>query len=380
MGEFSVMQILQHRKDLYNDAENPLYDAGHTPILGASGMLQDHADRVSNLETIHGKLGWHGIQVKEASYFRPDDMMVYYGWINSFNSGTNGWNNETVAQDLAKYEVLVFGSGIAAPAHGDYANTSVIVARIKALRPEGKIFGYVATTLSLSNFEDQVDDWDNLNVQGIMMDEAGYDYGTNRADFNARVDYVHAKGMIVMANAWNEDHVIGTVDDVSYPNSTYNSGAVASSLGANDWYMLESAPINTTAFSGADGYQPASDWAARGVKAISRRATYGINTCAVGIINDDNADGQDLFDFGFIAALMFSLDAFSISDTSYGSGSAKGKWWTRPDVSGMGMIHWLNPSVQVDVGDSDVYIRYVQFGKLKIDFSTSAQDSEIVKH
>jgi len=45
----------------------------------------------------------------------------------------------------------------------------------------------------------------------------------------------------------------------------------------------------------------------------------------------------------------------------------------------MGMIYNRSPSVQVDVGDADVYWRYVDFGKFKLDFSDSAQDSGITK-
>jgi hypothetical protein len=39
----------------------------------------------------------------------------------------------------------------------------------------------------------------------------------------------------------------------------------------------------------------------------------------------------------------------------------------------------LSASVQVDTGDADVYLRYVDFGILKVDFSTSAQTSSITR-
>lgn len=67
-GAFLPMQILLQRDDMYNDPENPLYHNSKSPILGPSGILVDHANRVLNLETIHGKLGWHNQQIQKASY------------------------------------------------------------------------------------------------------------------------------------------------------------------------------------------------------------------------------------------------------------------------------------------------------------------------
>lgn len=381
-GPFYLMQELEHRKDLYNDTENPLYKAGHTPILGAGGILVDHADRIENIETIHAKLGWHNQQITQATYTRPKDILIYYGWLNSFNSGVHGWNNEKVAQEMAKYNLIIFGDGVEDPSHGDYANTQIIIPRIKVLNPNALIFGYVSVNQLYANFQTKVDQWNTLAVHGIFMDEAGYDYGKTRAEFNTCVDYVHGKSSAnkAFANAWNTDHVLGTTNDASFPNSTYNSGLVASKLTTNDYILLESFPINTTAYSGSNGYESKSDWLVRGVKAVSLRNTYGVNFVGCGIINDGNTKESNLFQFGFISALMFSLEAFGTSDTGYGSGSAKTKFITRPDVSKIGVIWNLSPSVTVDAGDADIYLRYVENAKLLVDFSSGAQTSSINKY
>jgi len=379
-GPFLVMQVLTNRRELFNDVENPIYDSSITPLLGSGGS-------VTNLNNIHGKLGWHNQEVQQAMWQRPTDLLIYYGYPNSFNSAVNSWNNEKVAQDMAKYGIVVLGNGVANPSHPDYSNTEVIVPRIKALNPGCKIFGYVTVNQSTGDFEDEVDEWEVLEVDGIFMDEAGYDYGSvatnGRVAFNTKVDYVHDQtyAKLCFVNAWNMDHIIGTANDPSYPNSTWNSGAVASDLTANDWYLLESYPINTTAYTAStpDGYEPKADWASRGVKAQGHRATYGINLAGSGIINNSNVDGQGLFDFLFVSAMIFSLDAVGSSDTSYGASSAAVDWWTRPDVSKMGPLYSLNASVQVDVGDSDVYGRYVDFGRFALDFSDSAQAAAVTK-
>jgi len=378
-GRFSRMQPLVNRRELFNDTDNPLYIEGFTPILGPQGWAEDHGDRIGNLETIHGKLGWHNQQVEQARYIQPKDLLIYYGWLNAFNSAEYAWNNEKVAQGLSKYAILVFGDGIQDPSHGDYSNTQVIIPRIKALNPSALIFGYVTVNQTLANFQTKAVQWNTLGVHGIFMDEAGYDYGKTRAEFNERVDYVHALSTtkLVFANAWNTDHILGTANDPSYPNSTYNPSLLASHLTTTDWALLESFPINTTAYSGTGGYEAKADWAARGVKMVGLRATYGVNFAACGVINNDNASGLALFKFGFVSSLMFSLEAWGTSDTDYGASSAAVKFWDRPSAAGLGNVWTLNPSVQNDVGDNDVYHCYLEFGHLKLDFSTGAQLSAI---
>jgi len=380
-GPWNVMQILQHRKDLYNDSDSPLYDAEHQPILGTGGILEDHGDKITNLENIHAKLGWHNQQVLQALYAKPKDLLIYYGWTNSFNSGVNGWDNWKVALDMSRYELVVFGAGIEDSGHGDHSNCQAIINYIKSLNPNTKLFGYVSTNQTYANFTSKTDDWDDMGVHGIFMDESGYDYGKNRGEFNDRVDYVHGKGLIAFANAWNTDHILGTANDASYPNSTYNSGAVESKLNTSDWILMESFPVNTTAYTDStpDGYEAKAEWAARGSKLLSLRATYGVNFAGSCVIADGVSGEQDFFDFGFISALMWSLEAFGSSDTSYGSSSAKTAYLTRPNTEGLRSLWSLNPAIRNDVNDNDIYRRFVEHAQMYVDFSTSAQASGLTK-
>ena len=314
-------------------------------------------------------------------YSKPKDLLIYYGYPNSFNSGVHAWYNEGVAQEMAQYGLIVLGNGVANPTHPDYANTSIIIPRIKALNPNTLIFCYVSVNQTLVNFQTGVDQSDTLGVHGIFMDEAGYDYGKTRVEFNDRVDYVHGKSnsSLCFANAWNTDNILGVADDASFPNSTYNTGAIESNLTTNDWILAESFPINTTAFTAStpNGYETKSDWYVRGEKIKNLRYTYGVNFAGCGIINDGNSEEQNLFNFGFVSAMMYNLEAFGTSDTSYGSGSAKTKFISRPDVSKMGVVWNIYPSVTVNTLDADVYHRYVENAKLSLDFSDSAQISRI---
>jgi hypothetical protein len=373
-GPFYLMQQLVNRREIFNDSENPLYVADHIPLIGATGS-------VTNLNNIHGKAGWHHQEEIKQGWRRPTDVLFYYGYPNAFNSAINGWVNEKVAQDMAKYGVVVLGNGVQDPGHADYGNTTVIIPRVKALNPECKIFGYVSLNQTQGNFETKVGQWETLQVHGIFIDEAGYDYGKTRAEFNTAVAYVHARtyAKIAFANAWNTDHVLGTANDVSFPNSTFNPTPVESNLTADDWILLESLAVNTTAYAGNAGYASKDDWIARIDKAAYLRYTYSVNFAGIGMINDDNSNGQALFNFSFTSALMGCLEAHGTSSTNYGASTAQVKLWTRPDTSKIGYVWNLSPAIVVDAGDADVYHRYAEFAKMSLDFSTGAQASRIVR-
>jgi hypothetical protein len=342
-----------------------------------------YEDRVANLENIHAKLGWHNQEVIKATYRRPKDLLIYYGWPNAFNSASNQWNNEKVAQDMAKYTLIVLGAGLEDPSHGDYSNTQIIIPRIKALNPNALIFGYVTVNQDISPFQTKVDQWETLQVHGIFMDEAGYDFGKTRAEFNTRVDYVHGKTNAnkCFANAWNTDHILGTANDPSYPNTTYNPGEVESNLNIYDWALLESFGVNTAAYTGSGqyGFEPSTQWAARGVKFMGLRATYGVNFAGVGIINNGNSNGIALAHFGFVSSLMWSLEGWGTSDTNYGASSAAVDYWSKPDITEIGAVWSLNPSVQNDVNDNNLYHRYVGSAKLTLNCTPGGQSSSIAE-
>lgn len=267
--------------------------------------------------------------------------------------------------------------------HTDFANTYEIIRRILLLNPNSKVFGYVTVNQTLSAFQTQVDEWNTLGATGIFLDEAGYDYGsvsTNGRDaFNTKVDYVHGKtsANTCFVNSWNWDHVLGTANDPSYPNTTWNPSLNQSNLTQNDWALLESFGINTLVYTGTGGYEGKTNWLARGTKAVIHRYNYGINIAGVGVIDNGNANGQDLFQFGYVSACMWALECFGTSDSYYGSSSAMVDWWTRPSVSNLGKIWKLVPNISLSGLSSDVYFRYFKHGRLKLDFTSSSEDSVI---
>ena len=304
------------------------------------------------------------------------NLMIYYGWLNSFNSAQNSWNNEKVAQDLARYDVLVFGDGLADPTHGDYSNTQVIIPRIKVLNPHAKIFGYVSINQTLSNFETKVDDWNDLEIDGIFCDEAGYDFGTtstnDRKAFNEKIDHIHSRSYakIAFVNAWKPEHVLTTENDASYPNTTWNPDLHLSNLWESDWYLMESHGIKTD-----KTFEAHNQWQDRGDKIQEIIADKPIKVAAVSVVDDADSNGQDKFDFVYHSALAWNFDAVGVSDTSFGASSAKGKFWDRPDIGLLKKTIGVDKVVQQ--GTTGIHLCYKLHGKIKIDFTASSEASSL---
>ncbi len=381
-GVAVTMSILGMMKDLYNASTDPLYDSSFQPLLGSSGREVEHINRTANLENIHSNIGWHLRDIEKRTYQKPKNTIIYYGYPNSFNSNINVWNNENVAHDLKQFDIIVLGNGIADSSHGDYSNTSIIISRVKVLNPSTKIFGYVSVNQTQTAFESEVDEWEILQVDGIFLTEAGYDYGTtttnSRSAFNTKIDYVHEQtyANICFVNAWEMDHIIGTANDTSYPNTTWNTSGVESNLNSYDWYLLNSFAIDTTSYSARSGYELPADWNSRGQKAITHRYNYGINISGFSIINNSDVNGQHLFDFGYLSATMYGLEAYGSSANSYGSSAIVTKW-NRPNVTQAGYIWEDGPVVKVDTSDSDIYTRRTNGATFTIDFSSSSEYTHI---
>lgn len=307
---------------------------------------------------------------------KVSNSLIYYGWLNSFNSAQNGWDNEKVAQELARYTYLVFGDGIQNPSHGDYSNTQVIIARIIEINPACVIFGYVTINQSYNDFCTKADQWDDLGVDGIFMDEAGYDYGTvstnGRQAFNDKVDFVHglqnANGCFV--NSWKPRYVLGTEDDTNnYPNSTWNPQLLESNLNEYDIALLESCAVDSSG-----NYESGSQWFSRVDEWLDYRGEFGIDLVASSCISDSDQNGQAKFNFIYTSAMIASLEGVGSSDLNYGASSATSKMWQRPSTCDIGFVY---PEIQI-ANSGSKYFRYVLNGRLEIDFTTGSQSSSII--
>lgn len=311
-----------------------------------------------------------------AAASKPSTLLIYYGYLNSFDSAHLQWNNEKVAQAMSQYSICVFGAGIANPTHPDYANTVIIINRIKEINPSVVIYGYVQTDLPINDFKDQVNLWDNLGVEGIFLDRAGYDFGTNRVDFNNRILHIRSKlsANICFVNAWNQGHVVGIANDPSYPNMTFNPDGYPSLLNNKDIYLLESFAVNTTAYS--SGFAAISDWINRGQKASYFRKNNGIRVASVSIFDNTDPNGQSFSDFGYYASMGFGVEFYATATNNFGS-DGQVKYWKKPG----GAVEIVEPvGIIQDLSNLDKYFRYGKTSKLVITYSNTIHTGQVISY
>lgn len=176
-------------------------------------------------------------------------LLVYYGYPIAYKGL---WNAAAIIAEIAaNFSVWVVGDTYSDPTHEEYATTNTIVDGVRSAGV--KVYGYVpigqnTSGLTLTQMQTRVDQWDALGVDGIFLDEFGFDYGNTRARQKSIVDYVHGKGLPVCANAWTaEDFMCDHVSELPWPSNdwrytnfvTGNPANVALTRNTDDAYLIE---------------------------------------------------------------------------------------------------------------------------------------------
>ncbi len=204
-------------------------------------------------------------------------LLIYYGYPIAYKGI---WDAATVAQEISNnYKYWVVGDTYQDPLHSEYAST---VSIINAVRANGVIvYGYVpiglnTSGLSIGQIQTRVDQWVTIGVDGIFLDEFGFDYENTRQRQKDCADYVHGKGLPYCANAWtvhdfacdNISELPWASGDWRYDNfSTYNPTNMVLPRNPDDTYMFENFCWDHTG--------PSDIWATQERGAMVR--TMGIN-------------------------------------------------------------------------------------------------------
>lgn len=162
-------------------------------------------------------------------------------------------NDETVNEnfiDLLKtYQIAVFGSNLSV-ANGIAATDAYmgkLIRRLTANNETFKVYLYVSIGGSagyndtMENIKAKIDricdiDGNNTSAYGVFFDEAGWDFGQDRAWQNECIDYAHEKGLSVMFNAWSVTDTFAPANIEEFKNPTGEN----IHLNENDYFLLES--------------------------------------------------------------------------------------------------------------------------------------------
>jgi hypothetical protein len=243
---------------------------------------------------------------------RSPKLLFYYGTPQGVN---NLWDDNKAAQVFAQYDYVVFGNGLEDPGNTYNSSTTSIITKMRTLNSQVHVFGYIdlgvtSSNLSISTMQTMADQWQTTGADGIMLDEAGYDFHVPRSRLNTMVDYIHGKTMSAFVNAFTPDDVMSSAVDV-----TYNPSGTATHMDSRDYYLLESWLINTSAYSSAAGYTSFFNTRPRADSAIGYRNSLGVKVMAVGLVDYSSYSDEDntkFFKVNEAAALAFSLDGYGL--------------------------------------------------------------------
>ena len=189
---------------------------------------------------------------------------------------------------------------------------------------------------------------------GVFFDMAGYDYHVSRDKLNTYTDYVHSKGMYVMANAWVPSNLLSS--DV---HVTYNPLGTPTKLGNNDWILLESF-YSRGDDSYADEVSGMSTIMSRWLTSVE--LAHSLNVKVVSLADKFSTktlkeSEQDILN-SYLLSCMCGVDAWSFGTTDY----------TYPNVPVIKLGNTFTDSIkQISSG---YWERETDYGCVWFDFNT----------
>lgn len=223
---------------------------------------------------------------RRAFYFYNPDLKALLAQHTTYD-GTSA--TQQVAAFLAQFDEVVLdkdivlngtrpvgwpgGTGVVinpAGAYGVFAD-AVITAAL-ALNPSMKFYGYVPGgqgapsegpppifNFTAGEIEDVVDAFVSIGCTGMILDQAGGEFGCTRVIQNAFMAYCRSLGVSYILNAWFVDHVFSDQPDAAYAG--FNPGSVptifgdgGAPAGVEEAYLLESWVCNTQVSDQAYAY------------------------------------------------------------------------------------------------------------------------------
>lgn len=265
----------------------------------------------------------------------PQKLAIYYGWPSSVNAT---YTVAGAAGVFGDYDLVVLGAGLEKTSHGDHDNTQDIIDH--ADMADTKVFGYVdANESSLTVIEGAVDDWHAMGVDGIFVDQFGYDYGNvDRARQNAVVDHVHGKtapALDAFVNAWVIGDALGNA-----VHQTKNPSGTAHELEPTDWYLLESFATKNNDYDDTDTDADGDpDWKEKADATVTFAGD--VKFAAVGTTGSSTAGfAQAKADYSYAASAMYGLDAWGWGEKNFSSAGGADSLpfrarWTLPEGSAL---------------------------------------------
>jgi hypothetical protein len=330
--------------------------------------------------------GWAAADVN------PGSLLIYYG-IPSLINGAGG-DLDAAAGELGAYDFVVLGSGLEIPpgepgSSPEHAGTVAIVNR--PAMNDTFVFGYIDlgvanATIPLSDFTiaeiiERAGWWlDVVGVDGIFLDDFGYDFCVSRARQNDAILGIRAlrpgSPVPIVANAFQPADVFGSDPthpfltpwcDTTVPEPTFvpNPAQLASAMSADDYYLFESHQLINGDYEANDF---AFDWRFK-----SQYLANAQTTLDFGILSVTTVDGSDPYDesgffYSWFSAALYGHIATGWGEVLFSAPTSLAPFRTRPAVD-LGTL-FATPPVQS--ADFLEWSRVTDAGQITINTQTHA--------
>ncbi|MCK4660254.1 MAG: hypothetical protein KAV82_12095, partial [Phycisphaerae bacterium] len=289
----------------------------------------------------------------------PKDLLIYYSWPTSINGA---YSVAGAVNEFKQYDYVMLGDGLQDPGHGDHLNTIDIISQLHSVG-NTLVFGYIAIgvssqNLSMAEIQSRIDAWNAMGIDGIHLDEFGYDFLTSRDRQNAAVDYAHSLGLPVIANGFVPEDVFDSQVD-----PTYNPTGEPTSLNSSDFYLYESHQIMLNA------YVDATTWQTKANALASYQDAIGFKMMSVTTTNvdDPGAYEEAKFFYAWYSALMYGHEATAWGEFNFsasGASNAQAPFRARPVIDSGDVF--AGPVVD----DNPMFTRWTDQGKIFVDTAT----------
>ncbi|MEZ4651195.1 MAG: hypothetical protein R3E97_20875 [Candidatus Eisenbacteria bacterium] len=290
-----------------------------------------------------------------AETFLTRDLLIYYSWPSLING--SGGDVALAAAEFGVYDDVVLGDLIETPEHPDNANTIAILAH--PAMDATRTFGYIdlgvapGQNLSLAEIETRMQQWQATGVDGIFLDDFGYDYSVTRERQNAAIALAHGLGMPVIANAWIPSQALGSeVDPIGNPSG------LPTALGTGDFYLFESFQIQEGA------YVPESQWQAKAESLEGYRASTGVGVFTVTTMLPEDVYDETKFHYAWYSGFLYGYDSVGWGEYLFSALDALAPHHARPDVNAGS---WFYGDI---VHQSPVHWRYTNAGRIEVNAET----------
>ena len=262
----------------------------------------------------------------------PSRLAIYYGYPSLIN-GSQG-DVEKAASVLRQYDVVVLGDGIEFPdrqagryPEGDpdeHQKARQIIAAVERRSPGTRFYGYVCLgeillpgqkelVLSQPEMEQRILLWKDLGVQGIFLDEAGYDYAAiTRKRQNMAVSLIHKQGLSAFMNAYFLDHLFSSEDNLPFAKGKgKNPEHLPPLLDRRDLFLLESFQVKNGA------YEDAAAGRARLAQALQYRRRFGSAIFATTTTREPEPFDSAKFNYAWWTAQLYGIDGMGWGEPEF---------------------------------------------------------------